>query len=649
MSNIQSAPKIAADVTAIIPCYKAADTILRAVESIINQTLQVSEIILVDDASDDETPAILLELKRRYPDLIKLILLEKNQGVSDARNAAWDIASQPYIAFLDSDDAWHPKKIEIQYGYMVENPHVTLSGHSHSCILDPSLQPDWEIKGEGNLAKIISKYVILLSNKFVTPSVMLKMDVPFRFLTGKRYMEDHLLWAQIISSRLTVVKLPANLAAIYKFSYGVSGLSGQTMQMFGGEVDNYKQLYKENMLGVVALYVLIVFSYVKIIKRMFVIGVLMTRTKTAEHVANYMTLTYSITGLLVIMGLLGKHLMAADIAIVQGAALATFYVLSGDARHLILVEKSQANHVAFFRLIWVVPLCVLSYFMSVTLGGVEFTIALGLIVRRASEWLVEPHVTEIERIGSSWSGLYLQVLLFVLVVVEILVLKSRTLIWLWAVSPLFFSMRFLFQAKYNNFFLLGKSYLASTALMGFSNYAFRILVVELAGKTVAGMLFPAIAIGSFAGTLFANVAGSSLIKAGVTQSVLFKIALTTWSAMGFVIFIFSNSVFQSTLGLSVLGGGIMILAQNARLLLLKKETTLGLDTIVHLALIYLTPIIYSLGGSKLLVGIYLVHASLAWLFYNGSHKIINVSPWLKRKLTIATILMLIIPLCILYL
>ena len=84
MSSIQSTPKIAADVTAIIPCYKATDTILRAVESIINQTLQVSEIILVDD----ETPATLLELKRRYPDLIKVILLEKNQGVSVARNPA---------------------------------------------------------------------------------------------------------------------------------------------------------------------------------------------------------------------------------------------------------------------------------------------------------------------------------------------------------------------------------------------------------------------------------------------------------------------------------------------------------------------------------------------------------------------------------
>ena len=74
MSNIQSASKVTADVTAIIPCYKSADTILRAVESIINQTLQVSEIILVDDASNDETPATLLELERRYPDLIKVIL-----------------------------------------------------------------------------------------------------------------------------------------------------------------------------------------------------------------------------------------------------------------------------------------------------------------------------------------------------------------------------------------------------------------------------------------------------------------------------------------------------------------------------------------------------------------------------------------------
>jgi glycosyltransferase involved in cell wall biosynthesis len=192
-------------------------------------------------------------------------------GASSARNRGWELAEQPYIAFLDADDAWHSKKIEIQYDFMVKNPQVVMSGHAHRRLAQSDQKPDWIIRN--TMAKRISKTVILVSNQFVTPSIMLKKDVPFRFSEGKRHMEDHLLWAQIIAAGLPVFKLSAELAAIYKFAYGVRGLSSQSRQMHRGEIDNYRQLCREGFISHSAMRILLCLSFAKALKRVLVIGV----------------------------------------------------------------------------------------------------------------------------------------------------------------------------------------------------------------------------------------------------------------------------------------------------------------------------------------------------------------------------------------
>lgn len=59
-----------------------------------------------------------------------------NEGPGSARNAGWDKARCQYIAFLDSDDVWHPQKLECQYRYMEEHPYVWLSCHHMKVIQD---------------------------------------------------------------------------------------------------------------------------------------------------------------------------------------------------------------------------------------------------------------------------------------------------------------------------------------------------------------------------------------------------------------------------------------------------------------------------------------------------------------------------------
>ena len=73
-------------VSVIIPVYNGKDVIGRAIGTLLQQSLDDIEIIIVDDASTDPTPQILVELDQQYPDRLKVILKEKNSGPGDSRN-----------------------------------------------------------------------------------------------------------------------------------------------------------------------------------------------------------------------------------------------------------------------------------------------------------------------------------------------------------------------------------------------------------------------------------------------------------------------------------------------------------------------------------------------------------------------------------
>ncbi|MCP4297266.1 MAG: glycosyltransferase [Proteobacteria bacterium] len=101
-----SFPKI----SVIIPSFNREKTVVRAINSVLEQNYPNIELIVVDDGSSDNTGTIL---KKKY--LKSIILLEQtNQGVSSARNRGVEQSSGKWIAFLDSDDYWHPKKLAYQ-------------------------------------------------------------------------------------------------------------------------------------------------------------------------------------------------------------------------------------------------------------------------------------------------------------------------------------------------------------------------------------------------------------------------------------------------------------------------------------------------------------------------------------------------------
>lgn len=110
-------------ISVVIPSYNRANYILETVTSVLRQSSRDFEIIIVDDGSTDNTREILADLVNE--NLVRYIFQE-NSGESAARNCGISKSKGEYIAFLDSDDLFLPKKLEKQATFMDENPGIGL-------------------------------------------------------------------------------------------------------------------------------------------------------------------------------------------------------------------------------------------------------------------------------------------------------------------------------------------------------------------------------------------------------------------------------------------------------------------------------------------------------------------------------------------
>ena len=99
-------------ITACITAYNQQDFLAEAIESVLAQTLRPAEILIIDDASSDDSPAIITAYAGRYPELISPTLREQNEGVVATFNHGLDAAGGDAISFLAGDDRWLPAKLE---------------------------------------------------------------------------------------------------------------------------------------------------------------------------------------------------------------------------------------------------------------------------------------------------------------------------------------------------------------------------------------------------------------------------------------------------------------------------------------------------------------------------------------------------------
>lgn len=233
-------------VSVIIPCHNSESTIARCIESVLGQTAVPEELIIVDDASTDGTLNVIETARKHHLGTLVVVRHTRNCGPSVARNAGWRAATQPYVAFLDSDDTWHPKKLELQYGWMQSHPEVSLTAHPMTQIhsecesLDPP--PIWRERTVSRSAMLARKFIF-------TPSVMVRRQIPFRFAEDMRHCEDYFLWLQIVFSGHRACFLDIPLAFMYKHPYNTNGLGSNLLAMELGELSGLKRLWRSQMIG----------------------------------------------------------------------------------------------------------------------------------------------------------------------------------------------------------------------------------------------------------------------------------------------------------------------------------------------------------------------------------------------------------------
>jgi len=125
-------------VSVIMPVYNAAEFLVEAIESILNQSYRNFEFLIVDDGSTDDSWKIIKKYQNKFPKLLKTFRLKKNINAAGngAVNAVLPEAKGEFIARMDADDVAHPQRLEKQVNFLLEHPEIILVG-TQAKVIDP--------------------------------------------------------------------------------------------------------------------------------------------------------------------------------------------------------------------------------------------------------------------------------------------------------------------------------------------------------------------------------------------------------------------------------------------------------------------------------------------------------------------------------
>lgn len=202
-------------VSVVMPVYNAEQTVVEAIESILVQSFQDFELILVNDGSTDGTAAIL---ERYAMDPRIRIHEQSNQGVTKSLNAGIALARGKYIARADADDFSDRRRLEIQHDFLERNPEVVLVASDFE-----KLYPDGKTKrielppDHASLAR-----QLFVANNIMHGSVMFRRDA-FRQAGGYaeewRHLEDFELWFRMLRlGRFASIPQPLSTLRVYEGS-----------------------------------------------------------------------------------------------------------------------------------------------------------------------------------------------------------------------------------------------------------------------------------------------------------------------------------------------------------------------------------------------------------------------------------------------
>ncbi len=203
------------------------------------------EIIFVDDSSIDDTKSLVISfIKKKYPSNLIFLQNNKNYGPSYTRNIAIRKAKGKFISFLDSDDSWHLKKMDIQIKSMLEYK-IAFSGTKHSILPNKEIIANFNQSPVVKISKI-SFIKSLFKSPFATPSVIIERNLINKYLFDNdlRYGEDYDLWLRILRFN-KAIKINNKLTFTFKHDYisTENSLSSNLYEMHKSNLYTFKKLF----------------------------------------------------------------------------------------------------------------------------------------------------------------------------------------------------------------------------------------------------------------------------------------------------------------------------------------------------------------------------------------------------------------------
>lgn len=177
-------------VSVIMPSYNAEKYIKEAIESVIAQTYTNWELFVIDDGSTDKTA----EIAQSYAEKDSRIILHRNScnmGTANTRNVGIKLANGEWIATLDSDDIWHPEKLEIQLKKAEETGALFLYT-SYSLFCD-GFREEYTVPEKVDYSSLLTENVIGCSTVMMHKSILKDHLFP-----SEVYHEDYALWLDLL-------------------------------------------------------------------------------------------------------------------------------------------------------------------------------------------------------------------------------------------------------------------------------------------------------------------------------------------------------------------------------------------------------------------------------------------------------------------
>ena len=195
-------------VSVIMPCYNMASYVSDSIKSVIAQTYPHWELLIVDDASSDETVNIIKSYAQA-DSRIKFAIKKQNSGISDTRNQCIQMAQGQFLAFLDADDIWHPEKLEKQLSFMLaKNIGFTYSTYDwideDGKIMNKFINTIGNLDYKTYLRNTIIGCSTVMVNKAITGDV---------FVPKFRTSEDTATWLDILRKGLMAYAIDESLVS----------------------------------------------------------------------------------------------------------------------------------------------------------------------------------------------------------------------------------------------------------------------------------------------------------------------------------------------------------------------------------------------------------------------------------------------------